>query len=263
MRKSTVFWGIVVILAGVLLLLNSFGLLGFSAWKVFWPAFLILLGLWFLLVPVFRKRGTISSEHISVPIEDTSEAEVILNHGAGRLVINAAPADNTLLEGDFTGEMEQKVIRNGSQAKIQLKAHGESFLPFGSSQGFTWDIGLSRFVIYRLEIYTGASESLVNLADLQVKEVTLETGASSTTLTLPASAGMTRVEVKSGVAGVNLIVPQGVAGHIKVGSGLSGIKVDTSRFAQAENLYESADYATAANRVDIFVSSGLGSVNIQ
>lgn len=263
MRKSTVFWGIVVILAGVLLLLNSFGLLGFSAWKVFWPAFLILLGLWFLLGPMFRKKGSIASEHISLPIESTSEAEIILNHGAGKLTINAAQSGNNLLEGDFTGEVEQKVLRSGSQAKVQLNARGESFVPFGSSEGFTWDIELSRFVIYRLVIKTGASESLVNLTDLQVKEVSLETGASTSTLTLPASAGMTRVEVKSGVADVNLVVPQRVAGHIKVDSGLSGVKIDTSRFAQAGNVYESADFATAANRVDIFVSSHVGSVNIQ
>ncbi len=263
MRKSTVFWGIVVILAGVLLLLNSFGLLGFSAWKVFWPAFLILLGIWFLLMPMFRKKGAVSSEHISLPIESASEAEVILNHVAGRLNIHGSALNEVLLEGDFTGEVEQKVLRNGSQAKIQLNARGESFIPFGSDQGFTWDIGLSRFVIYRLAVHTGASESLIDLTDLQVKEVTLETGASSATLTLPAAAGMTRVEVKSGVAGVNLIVPQGVGGHIKVDSGLSGIKIDTSRFAQSGNVYESADFSTAANRVDIFITSGLGSVTIQ
>lgn len=263
MRKSSVFWGLVVILAGVLLLLNSFGVLSYSAWKVFWPAFLILLGIWFLLLPVFRKNEQVTSRHITLPVEETSEVEVIFRHGAGRLKVGAAAVNDALLDGDFTGEVEQKLIRNGSLAKVQLSAKEESFIPFGSGSGLTWDFGLSRFVIYRLVFKTGASESLINLEDLQVKEVTLDTGASNSTITLPARAGMTRVEVTFGVASVNLTVPEGVAGRIKVESGLSGIKIDTNRFPVAGNEYQSVDYATAENRVDILVKSGLGSLSIQ
>lgn len=263
MRKSSVFWGIVVILAGLLLLLNSFGVLDYSVWKVFWPAFLILLGLWFLLIPVFRKNDPVTNQHITFQVEDTSESEVIFRHGAGRLNVDAATVNDTLLEGDFSGEVEQKIIRSGNLAKIQLSAKEESFIPLRPGSGLIWNVRLNRFVIYRLAFRTGASESMINLSDLQVKEVSLETGASSSTVTMPARAGRTRVEVKFGAASVNLIVPEGVAAHIKVESGLSGININTNRFPVVENGYESPDYAIAENRVDILVESGLGSLSIQ
>lgn len=44
-RRNGLFWGSILILAGVLLLLNNLGYLG-GFWRFFWPLLLILLGLW-------------------------------------------------------------------------------------------------------------------------------------------------------------------------------------------------------------------------
>jgi hypothetical protein len=41
------------------------------------------------------------------------------------------------------------------------------------------------------------------------------------------------------------------------------MNVDRSRFPQNGNIYQSPDYATAANRLDIQVETGVGSVDIR
>ncbi len=263
MRKSSIFWGIVVILAGVLLLLNTFGLLSLSVWKIFWPAFLVILGIWFILGPRLHKGNELTQEHLAVPIEAITEAEVIFKHGAGHLRVDSDSESSFLLEGDFGGGVEQKTLVNGSQAKVQLSAVAENFIPFGNSEGLSWLVKLNRAVKYRLTFKTGASESTINLGDLLVQEVSLETGASKSDIILPAHAGMTRVEVKAGAAEVNIHVPEGVAGHIRVESGLAGISVAANRFPASGGIYETPGYATAENKVEIYISTGLGAVNIK
>jgi predicted membrane protein len=121
---------------------------------------------------------------------------------------------------------------------------------------------LNTAVPLTLALETGASESRLLLTDLQVRELSVSTGASSTIVDLPARAGMTRVRVESGAASVKLRVPAGVAASISIRSALAGIRVDTSRFPKAGDSYRSADYDSAANRVEISVETGVGSIEI-
>jgi hypothetical protein len=44
---------------------------------------------------------------------------------------------------------------------------------------------------------------------------------------------------------------------------LSEISVDQNRFPRTGNGYQSADYDTAANKVDILIETGVGSVKVK
>jgi hypothetical protein len=80
---------------------------------------------------------------------------------------------------------------------------------------------------------------------------------------LPARAGRTRAEVKGGLASVNMIVPQGVAARIQLQTGLTGNNIDTNRFPLVGGVYQSSDYDSAVNKVDIFVEGGMGSFDVR
>jgi hypothetical protein len=91
----------------------------------------------------------------------------------------------------------------------------------------------------------------------------LETGASSTEIDLPERAGTTSVRVRAGAAGVVLNVPRGVAARVRGSAGIATIDVDTRRFPHVgEKEYRSPDFDTAANRVDIDIETGVGSVAV-
>ena len=79
---------------------------------------------------------------------------------------------------------------------------------------------------------------------------------------LPASAGHTRFMVESGAASIRLRVPPVVAASIQARSALAGIHVDRTRLPRTGGGYRPADYDQAANKVDIFVETGVGSVDI-
>jgi hypothetical protein len=125
-----------------------------------------------------------------------------------------------------------------------------------------WDLVLNGSIPLSLELETGASETRLSLTDLQVRDLRVSTGASSTTVDLPARAGMTRVRIESGAAAAKLRVPQGVAAHVTVRGALAGIRVDESRFHKSGDTYRSPDWETAQNRVEILVETGVGSVEV-
>ena len=75
MRSGTLFWGSVLILLGVLMLLGWM--------EYFWPIILIVVGGWVLAGAFLRT--TSKSESVSVDLQGAHEVALKLNHGAGRL----------------------------------------------------------------------------------------------------------------------------------------------------------------------------------
>jgi hypothetical protein len=61
---------------------------------------------------------------------------------------------------------------------------------------------------------------------------------------------------------VTLEVPEGVAARIRSKMGLGSTTVDERRFARSLDAWVSPNYETAANRVDIDLEGGLGSIRI-
>ena len=76
-------------------------------------------------------------------------------------------------------------------------------------------------------------------------------------------AGHTRVHIGAGAASVAIRVPSGVAGRIRVKGGLAGIAVDKGRFPRMGDVYQSTDYDTAPNKVDVDIETGVGSVDVR
>ena len=90
----------------------------------------------------------------------------------------------------------------------------------------------------------------------------LHTGVSETRVRLPRAAGATSVRAEPGVASVTLEVPTGVAARIRSRMALGSSRIDETRFPRVGDIYQSIDYATAANRVDIDIQGGIGSVQV-
>jgi hypothetical protein len=125
-----------------------------------------------------------------------------------------------------------------------------------------WDFELNPEIPLSLRLETGASEARLSLGELQVRELFVKTGASSTTIDLPSRAGHTMVTVESGAAAVKIRVPREVAASIIVRSALAGVHVDRTRFSESVGGYRSADFETAMHKTEIFVETSVGSVEI-
>jgi hypothetical protein len=263
MRNNALFWAIVLIVGGVLLLLGNLGILQIS-WGVIWPVFLIALGGWIVWGALVGRRRTTAVEPATIPLEDAASARVHIQHGAGRLELRAGAAANLVATGSFGGGVDCRTAREGDRLNVKMSVPHQQwgYGPWNRGE-FDWDVQLNGQLPLLLKVETGASESHLDLTDLLVTEFDLGTGASATKLTLPAHAGLTSAKIQSGVASVEITVPGGVAAHIRATGGLASIDIDETRFPRSGDTYRSPDFDAAENKVDLRIETGVGSVRVR
>lgn len=265
MRKGTIFWGVIIILIGAVLLVNNFVKVDIG--RLIWPLLMIVLGVW-VLWGVFAGPRSFETEEASIPLEGVQQARVRIRHGAGRLQVAAGAGSGTLASGTFGGGLKQRVTRQGDTLEVEMRVRtgGPIFASpwmWGPGRTLDWSVDLNSDVPLSLDVESGASDTRLDLTDLQVTDLRVQTGASSTSIKMPAGAGHTTVNVGAGAASVSICVPEGVAARIQVKSGLVGISVDKRRFPRVGGVYQSEDYDTATNRADIRIETGVGSVDVR
>lgn len=267
-RPSNIFWGSVFLVLGGLFLVDSLGIMELNLWGVIWPLMLILFGLWILLGYFFRDPP-LEGETASIPLDGARSAEIHLHHGAGRLVIGSGAGPMDLVSGSFGGGMGTHTSRDDDRVKLTLRVRDSGFpvviLPWfwGPQHNFNWDLHLSDEIPISLKLKTGAGDARLDLTDLQVESLRVDTGASQTEIHLPDGMALTKAIVKAGVAAVNIYVPEDVGARIKVSGGIMDAKINRTRFPKAGGFYQSPDYETAVNKVEIRVDMGVGSVTVQ
>jgi hypothetical protein len=256
------FWPLVLIVLGVLLLLDNLGLLPGSAWGYIWPSLLILLGLSLLLA----RRGSLETVEDSTPLDGAGSAAVTFRHGAGELTVRGGAPPEQAYVGQFGGGVDKRVSRAGDRLDVTLQARSDDWWrwmgPWNFSRGLEWNVQLNSAVPLALVFETGASKSVIDLSELRATDVSVRTGASDTRLTMPARAGYTRAGITSGAASVNVVVPEGVAARISGTMGVGAFDVDQRRFPRSGGGYASPDFETAANRLELKVEGGVGSVRV-
>jgi hypothetical protein len=262
MRQGNLFWGFVLIAGGGILLLNQMGFFrGIDIWSILWPVFLILLGAWILLGRALWRGG---SKDANVELDGAGRGRVIFKHGAGRLTVGAGDDEDELLEGEFGGGVDVSTRRNGEQLETTLSVPPQAVPWFGGAgYSIDWNVQINRQIPLSLEFNTGAGENNLDLTNLKVEEIRLQTGASSSTIRLPANAGFTRLFVESGAASVVVYVPEGVAARIHTQGGLASFNINNARFPRAGNINQSPDYDTATNKVEIDIQTGVGSADVR
>lgn len=263
--RSATFWAIVLILAGVLLLVGN--LSGVATGRLIWPLVLIALGVW-IIWGILAGPRTIETETAAIPLEGAAQARVRIYHGAGRLRVDGSANPGELASGTFAGGLDVQSKRDGGMLDVEMrsKVRGLDYAwpwMWGPGHGLDWTFGLSREIPLALDLQTGASDTRLNLTDLRVTELRVQTGASANEILLPANAGRTAVEIHSGAASVVVRVPAGVAARIQIKAGAAGVSVDKGRFPRVEGVYRSPDYDTATNRADIDVETGAGSIEVK
>lgn len=267
MRRSRVFWALILMLFGFLFLLRNFEIIDINVWGVFWPTFLILLGVWFIWGSLVRTPPAESQES-SIPLDGGEEARIRVKHGAGRLRVSESTDPDLLLSGVFGWGLDKVVKREGSTLDVLLRpSHGvfpDVIFPWNwtSGQGLDWSVQINQDVPLSLSFETGAGDAKLDLSQLNIKDLDLQTGASSTTLTLPEKAGQTTVQVEAGVASVSIKIPENVAARIETEGGLASIQIHQERFPRRGDVYLSEDYESAENKIDMKIETGLGSVRV-
>jgi hypothetical protein len=265
MKPSTIFWGVLLIVVGAIFLVATFGGLALNdVGKFIFPAILVALGVWVILSWSFTRGKPLETQAISIPLEKASSAVIRFNHGAGKFDLSASDNKDILLEGTCVGGVTQKQSINQGQKQVELSvANGFRWTAWpASNQGLRWNLAASQHIPLQITFKSGADDACLDLTRLNVTDLSVETGASSTRVLLPECSEMIKVRIHSGVSSVKVTVPSQVAARIQVQSGLTGKNIDTKRFLLKGAVYESPGYDTSPKKAEIYIETGVSSITI-
>jgi hypothetical protein len=282
MNRGSIFWGVVLVLLGGLLLAQNMNLIPptVNVWSIFWSLVLVAVGVSLLLrnsesrttlvrsgdAPAADFAVTHSGEAVRLPLDSARSARLHFHYGAGELRVDGNAAPDELYSGTFAGGLDHQERQDGDQVTADLRVPASNIpvmAPF-VIHNLDWTVGLNPNIPLSLDMEVGASRNLLNLRDLQVRELRLQTGASASEIDLPARAGETRVMLRAGAASVEMRVPENVSARIRTRGGLSSVEVDTLRFPQVgSGEFQSPDFELSANKVDLDIENGLGAVRIR
>ena len=252
-------WPVLWIAIGVVLLLSTTGTLGRQPIDLIadgWPWVLVAVGVWFLLGALL-PLGSGPNEQLTIPLAGLAEGAVRIRFGAGELKVGPAGPGN-LVDGRFVGGV---VRRDHGPGRIDLEQDTTFGLPWLDGRS-DWTVGLATDIPLDLRFDTGAARTDLDLTDVRVRSLELHTGASETRIRLPQAAGVTSVRAETGAAALVIEVPAGVAARIRSRMAIGSSQVDEGRFPRTASGFESRDYATAPNRVDLDLQGGVGSIRV-
>ncbi len=298
-RGVRLFWPIVLIGVGAILLLSNLGVIQGNPWTIIfqlWPVLLIALGLEILLGGSTGWRAVMSAllglalvggilwvliaqpaipgltfgssnlqtTNISQPLKGVQSARADLSFGAGTNTVHALSDSSNLIEGQLHtySTPNFSVSTSGDQATIVLSP-GQVTVPvvLPNITEETWDVGLNSAVTYQLNLNAGVGQSKIDLAKLLVSGGDVNGGVGTSELYLPGK-GTYRLTVNGGVGTIRIYVPSTLAVRAEVNGGLGSFNRLPSMQAVGDNVYETPGFSTADNAVTLIIDGGVGSISM-
>ncbi len=236
------------------------------------------------------------TETLSEPLDGATTATVDIDSGPGNLTIDALPGDEPLLASGSLQYFEQQgapahsVHAENSRATLQLKGKSggrpRSWLPWQACTGGTdWQIHLNPAIASDITAHTAGGNVRLGLADMAVAHLAVDTGGGNLDVVLPEHAanlsvaartgggnvtvavgsdttGANTVEAASGAGNVVVHLPSGLAARLHATSGLGKVIVDPPFSRIDKQTYQTPDFDSAADKVDIRAHSGAGNVRV-
>ena len=210
---------------------------------------------------------------LSEPLNGATTVKVEINAGDGNLTIDRLAGGGQMLASGTLQYLENQGVpactlnTSNGQATLTLKGGGAGQpwfrFPWAACNGATeWQIHLNPTIPSDITAHSDGGNVKLNLAGLAVTRVSADIGGGNMDMVLPDNASGLNVKARTGAGNMVVLVPGGIAARIRTATGLGKVIMD-SRFSKMEsNTYQSPDYDSAANRVEIMVNSGAGNVSV-
>jgi hypothetical protein len=281
-NSSRMFSGIALIAIGVLFFLKVLGVINFSVWegyKTYWPIGLILVGLalifrakWLAFVFLFLtvlsgglyvlgsvEVGELREVVKGVPFEDgITTLDLRIGFGAGDMKIGDGSSEYLVRHEVKTSssiDPEVRIEKSGENAEVSIERRGEGFA-FWNQIKDDWNIEISSDVEVNLDLDYGAADATVDLENLKVRELDIDSGATSTEIIFGRFP--TKVDIDTGASSLNLKFPEGMGVVIEVDGGAVSTNLDG--FIKKDGKYYSEKYDENEGNIEVDIDAGASSI---
>jgi hypothetical protein len=257
-RSPGVFWGIVLVVLGILFLLANLDLN--INWNVVWPVVLIVLGAW-LIVARLGPGGASADVDSAEPAEGLTKARLEVAVGSGVIEVRSAPLGEQLyrahIEHGGTAP-EVRLDRGTGTVRISQRLNW-----FAGARRLRIDAQVSDAIPWDVSCSTGAIRGDFDLSTTSTSSFECRTGASQVSLVLGLPRGTVPLRVEGGALTVNITRPAASAIRVQASGGAVNLRADGSRQdGIGSREWRSAGFDSAADRYELTVSGGALRVNI-
>ena len=293
-RYRSFFWPALLILAGIVALLVNVGQIPVD--RVFqvvnlWPLVLVVIGLELIIrrllhgvtgdvaaalvvllaivgaatyVAVAPNPAANETLDASGQLGDVQSASLEINAGAATIKISSDSDVGTDLFKAHIAYSGTKpdVTFDASSRKLTISQRGNNFLIF-QSRRFELDLQINSKVTWAVKLNTGAATSTLDLSHVQLKSLSLSSGAARDEITLGPASEAVPVEIDGGALTVKIHRPQGTEASVDVSGGAVSLDADgRGLHGIGHQSYESPGFSNAANGYRIEINGGACTVTL-
>ncbi|MFA5536509.1 MAG: toast rack family protein [Bacillota bacterium] len=290
MSRGRIFWGLLLVFFGAVLLLSNFGLVDRYFWSNllrFWPVLLIIWGLltvmdrnssasWPILFLIivglavsFHFWGSYEVKHnagatlhrgqTSLLIEpDIERASLDLNYGAGTLSI-AGNSDRKLafVYSDYESEPWIAQKTTGKHGEYSVKQKRDSFTNYLPGTGTRkWEFKLPANILWDLALDVGAAKATLDFREVDLKYLDLNMGAGDVTIWIGDRRLETELKVDAGASNIKIIVPDNIGLKVKMDGGLNSSNLDSIGLVK-DGSYYVTENSTSSSKLFLNFSGGV------
>lgn len=255
------------------------------------------------MVGSINNDEEVKQAHFEEAVNGATSAVVTLNLSVGRTTVSTLENPDLLFEADVTyvGEMEfavsggdERTIKLGQKKMTDnvLGAFKRTLRSVSNRKDIEWQVRLNPSVPLRLAVDGGVGASEIDLSNLALTRLTMDSGVGSTRLTLPATGKNYHVTIDGGVGGTVINIPENAAVDVDIDGGVGGVKVNLPHNAAARitvdgnlggvhipkqfkrvkdnddlvgrsGVWETPGYAVAGQQVTVNFKGGVGSLSVR
>ena len=299
MKYRNIFWGVILILIGILFTLENFNLINFNIrelWRL-WPVVLVLWGIsiipadkWIRLGLVllvlagsvfFMLDQTVEWENersydVELPaIENTGNYKeffitnedstefATLNMEAAAGAFSLSDTTTSLLyfiQNENSFQYKYFVKKTDDRVKINIET-SEGHVGLNKNSDNKVRIKLNENPLWNINLEVGAAAVNFDLSAFKVKKVNMESGAASLKLKLGDKYPETRVNIEAGASEIVVKIPKESGCDLEVSAVFSGKKLDG--FEKIDHgHYQTSNFEAAANKVYLEINAAVSSYTI-
>ncbi|WP_341225020.1 DUF5668 domain-containing protein [uncultured Arcticibacterium sp.] len=212
-----------------------------------------------------RENGDRIEQNFNVPISNNTE-EASLNFGGGAAEFHLKETTSDLFKATTllnTGSyrLSDELKSNHHQIDFEMKSRKNKSFNFGDNDHNEIFLELNTKPIWNIEMGIGAGDLEFDFSSFKVKSLEIKTGAAAVDVKLGDNLERSEIRVESGVAKVDISVPESVGCEIKMDGALNS--KDFSGFEkEADSRWRTPNFDKAQKKIYIKVSSGLSSVTV-
>ncbi|MCU0497827.1 MAG: hypothetical protein MUF87_10785 [Anaerolineae bacterium] len=233
-----------------------------------------------------KALSSLSNEEIKTgtftePIGTATSAVIHLNNSIGRVTLRASDDPATLFhaEAAYIGNLTfttapalddpmKKLVTLATQREPDLLGPIRQTLgSIGRRADLHWNVWLGQQVPLRLEVEGGIGPIELDLTQLLLRGVNLDSGIGATVVRLPSSKESYHVEIESGVGGVTVFAPSATPAVLDIEGGVGSTVLHLPENAQVKVNLEggvggTTIHAAAGVAMRITAEIGIGGVTM-